>query len=205
MAKYVKRTKHGFTRFMAVSEHEDTSAPRKGEYSIASVTLEHSRATPNFVWDPTTRKHADVSVGSEPASTLFTVTPPTITGAFSHPAMRHTVPSLLAMSVNAGGPETQADYSLSEYSSRLAKKGIRQGLIKGHEENPEANKTNMVGSMEPFRADRSTLREYSPITEEELQLGKQTVRNFLRPPSPRKRTPRSQHPQQLSLFQFGDQ
>jgi len=81
--------------------------------------------------------------------TLFDAVSPEVHTLFSDFRMRAHVPTMLGHVLknaqSAGVPITAA-YDLSEHSSRLSKKGIKAGLVVGHEYNKEANQSNTVGS-----------------------------------------------------------
>ena len=77
-------------------------------------------------------------------SELFSSTPSksTVTGAFSHTRMRHTIPIMAAMAHQQWGNLT-ASYDLSEHSSRMVKKAKEMNLpINTSVENPRAEITN---------------------------------------------------------------
>lgn len=201
MIRYLKKEYPHSTTWLSVSDNRDED-PNQQTFQNAEVTLQRGSITPNFYWDDQSKEHIDVKYGG--SDTLFDVQNPRISGAYADPTLRHTVPTLLAMAANRGGKATEADYELSQHSSRLAKKAIKAGLIQGSRFNKKAAPT--------FDSDRNSnnflfrkdIDPFSPVPDEELAAGKDTVRRFIRSSST-KRSPRSKRPQQLSLFQFGDQ
>lgn len=75
---------------------------------------------------------------------LFTHTPAktTVTSAFAHPSMRHTIPTMGAFFLQKYGELTASD-SLSSHSSRFVRKALQKGLpVQTHEDNPDALQTN---------------------------------------------------------------
>lgn len=71
---------------------------------------------------------------------MFVSEPAEVVGLYADPSMRHTVGTLGGLALNQFG-KLRADSSLSQYSSRLAKRGIDAGMVKANPDNIGAEPT----------------------------------------------------------------
>lgn len=116
-------------------------------------------------------------------SELFSSKPEeaTVTSAFSHTKMRHTIPIMAAMAHQQWGTLTASE-DLSPHSSRLVKKAKELNFpIKTSEENPKADITNSYGFYDSENVQWEHHGPYSgfkEITEDQVRSAKQHLRDI---------------------------
>lgn len=116
-------------------------------------------------------------------SELFSSTPgeATVTSAFSHTKMRHTVPIMAAMAHQQWGNLT-ASGDLSPHSSRMVRKAKENKLpIKTSSDNPTASVTNSYGFDDSSNIKwehHGPYSNYKEIPESEVQSAKQHLKDL---------------------------
>jgi hypothetical protein len=120
---------------------------------------------------------------------MFVSRPAEVVGLYADPSMRHTVGTLGGLAINQFG-KLRADHTLSQYSSRLAKRGIDSGVVEGDPDNSSAE-PNINTSLSPRErgydvesATNHTLVPpdyFSEISKPQLDHARRTVHGILRP------------------------
>lgn len=160
MARYFERTPdypYG-QRVHAVDTGRTTSW---GAHPSAYISYHRGKIHPNFEtygdgsyeptseWEDARRNgYAQNADRMGNPTTLFHVKPPHVVELFSDPSMRPHVATLLGHVLNHAqmlGTKVEASDDLSPHSSRLVRRGIQAGLVKGDRDNPEGNVTNNYG------------------------------------------------------------
>lgn len=120
---------------------------------------------------------------------MFVSEPAEVVGLYADPSMRHTVGTLGGLALNQFG-KLRADSSLSQYSSRLAKRGIDAGLVKANPNNIDAESTfdtNLPPRELEYDVESATNPTFVPptslseISRPRLDHARRTVHGMLRP------------------------
>ena len=120
---------------------------------------------------------------------MFLSEPTEVAGLYADPSMRHTVGTLGGLALNQFG-KLRADYTLSQHSSRLAKRGIDAGVVEGNPDNIDAEPT-FESTLHPVEwgyavesATNPTLvppTSHSEISRPRLAHARRTVHGIFRP------------------------
>lgn len=127
------------------------------------------------------------NAGAKPGEQLklFQYGRPVISGLYSDPSMRSAVPTLLGAALNKY-PDALPDISLSQHSSRIVKKGIALGAIKGDLEGRTGKATfkgldkNLSDTIR-VTGDEDLPEGHTRMSESDLAAARTTVRDILRP------------------------
>lgn len=184
MPRYYRESSPEMIIYKAIGDKPTGEVTWSGEerYPRASVEVDRSRFTPNFY-----PAHGGLHPVEyyDPPDTLWTYHPATISAAFSHSTTRHTIPVMLSMAKQEY-PDLSAPYDLSKHSSRLARKGIEMGLIRGHESNPSAAVTNNIdfddyGNTVSADMLRSSYYEPHRMSDTDVNEARANLRDMIRP------------------------
>jgi len=215
MAKYYRHVGkspegRGVTQYTAISSDESRGADRPA----STVSVYHAQEIPLVGTDPDTGEeidpwkvgyrnapesaHRNVGQASEHANALveqqgqepqlFHHVPAHFEHARSDPSMRATFPTLLGIALKEHGGKVQVPDSLSQYSSRIAKKGKDLGVVTGDSE-PSRTHTE---SLQRFNREVNPSGNYidtrqyppaeiAPMSENEVTVGRNFARTTLRP------------------------
>lgn len=172
--------------------------PDNRVYPKAFVEVRHGKHTPNFEFgnsnisqsyfdhfrrmtDDYDTKNVEIDL-EYPPETLFTEHLPTVTHAFTHTSLRHTVPTLLALAQKEHG-KMVASNDLSPHSSRIAKKAMNRGLAEGHENNPFGDVSNSIGFDDRLNIVHASDLKHGleKVPENDIRAAKGALRRILRP------------------------
>jgi len=128
---------------------------------------------------------------------MFLHHPEKISGVSRNPRVSPAALSTLLGVVLNKHPNAKVDNTLTESGSRLARKGVEAGAIKPHEANSAMTPNT---DWEPFtilgRADEGDhVWDTTPLSSEDVEAGRQTMRNLIRGNQSQEPTPKPMGPQ----------
>lgn len=183
------------SRYLAVSDSERNRLHPAAEVDMVHGYYEYSDSNYN-VNDNTLDEYYDEGTDQ---MRLFNMRPAKIDYAFSDHTLRSRVPTLLGMAISDAkddGFGLTYDDNLTPHSSRLAKKGMDQGLLIRNTYNPFANDDGYREDLDTheYAIDRRTLFGARPADPEIVSRGQKTIRNLVRANKSRNLSPQFNHP-----------
>ena len=161
-------------------------------YDLDIDLAKHSARTLNdrMLWEGHYDDEIDKAVEKQrDTPQMFVSEPAEVVGLYADPSMRHTVGTLGGLALNQFG-KLRADSALSQYSSRLAKRGIDAGLVKANPNNIGAESTfdtNLPPRELEYDVESATNPTFVPptslseISRPRLDQARRTVHGMLRP------------------------
>ena len=169
------------SRYLAVNDSE-----RNGLHPAAEVDMDHGYyeySDSNYnVNDKSLDGYYDEGTDQ---MRLFNMRPAKVTYAISDHTLRSRVPTLLGMAVNDAKDDgfglTYDDY-LSPHSSRLAKRGMEQGILTRNTQNPSIDDDGYREDLDTheYTIDRRTLFNARPADPDTVSRGKKTIHSLVR-------------------------
>lgn len=198
-SEYFKREReHKTTFFVTNRDITDEGDYNTKNHPVGEIEVHHGREVPNYSADRFGNDYGPTSSEGASSGQLFTHKPPKLDMAFVDHRLKAHTGTLAGMALNearkTGIPTVSAD--LSDYSSSLARRGIALGVIQPNPNNPETRTTNDIAEegtrsgyvntdRDKFLDDR--IASARPVSAEELQAGKDTVRGIARQSSSQRR------------------
>lgn len=197
-----KPTMGGYIQYLATGESEPQDIGANAVFKPGSTILLREGGYEY----PGDRFHDEVSVNRHKMPgeqlQLFNTEPSRIEEAFADSRMRTATPTVIGLAINRakeiGTGLTYSD-SLSEHSSKLAKKGMELGAVTANQKNVEAEKTNDIAEEGlggyPHVLSEYSISKYDPVSDEEVGAARKTIRDLVRSGRPAKHMgPQFKHP-----------